>query len=63
MTVSEQLRSSTLSGIHTDLLKIGKCEACRIAYVWKKESSKPVCSCGKELARTTFLSKLELRVV
>jgi hypothetical protein len=63
MTVSEQLRSSILSGIHSDLLKIGKCETCKVAYVWKKESSKPTCSCGKELARTTFLSKLRLKVV
>lgn len=62
MTVNEQLRNSTLSGIHTELLRIGKCEACKVAYVWKKQQTKPVCSCGKELARTTFLSKLELRV-
>ena len=63
MTVNEQLRSSTLAGIHTELLRIGKCKSCKVVYVWKKEFSKPTCSCGKELARTTFLSKLLLRVV
>lgn len=63
MTINDQLEFTKFKGIHTDLLRIGKCEACKVAYVWVKQQAKPVCSCGKELARTTFLSKLKLKVI
>ena len=63
-TLMEQKQETIFKDIHSDLLSVGKCEACKVAIVWLKKQgpklSEARCECGNALSRTTFLSKLKL---
>lgn len=65
-TLMEQLKQTTFKETHTDLLSVGKCDKCKVAFVWLKKSgsrlSETKCTCGDALKRTTFLSTLKLEV-
>jgi len=64
-TIQEQLTGTNLA-LHSDLLSVGKCNKCKVVYVWLKKGGKSLkdsqCNCGEALGRTTFTSTLPIRL-